>query len=339
MRSLILTLILTICVSNLKGQDSINYVPVNSLNVEKEYGLLEFDSVYFKLPIIKKSECKFHIRIHLQSQIIDLFDGSSYQSKGTITNIIKKYSNESNDLQEISKEEYAFQQIPIEADKVKQIIGYVLKSNLSKIPTDSLIPDWGRYMHCSNIIVQYCVEGNYTEKRYNCPWSQPDTVKFKEALVSLSNYLSIQLNLDSLYMQFFDQLPKGYAYSKNGYIMQYKRTDEEIEDWKKMEPHWKYMQSVKDSLNTYLSKELTRLISISNFDCNNQFFLELSKKSRLKKIYTNTKVDDVWLVGEYYKCKREIRKAFRKIRVDFISPEKAYFKELMLFEDRIVILQ
>lgn len=341
MRTIILTIILNVIFLNLKGQDSLLYISYNPEKLWKYYNTSKFDSTYFRLPIIENLTYEYSVRISFNSQIVDIFSEKNNRYEVIVTNTIRSYEDNSETGQNIGNQ-FVVQRVYIEEYQARKIANYLFKSGLYEVPTDTLIPNWRRpYLHCGSISLQYNINGKYAERIFHCPWNQPDTVEFKQLIVSASNYIKDELKLDSLYRRFFYELPKGYTYSKDGYMMQYKMTEEEAESWQKIKPHLEYMQSVKDTLNSYLSKELTQLLgSTENLFCYNQFFLEISKGGRLKKIFTNTTIDDVWLFGEYYRCKRKIRRAFRKVEIDFISPERAYVKELhFTSEGGIIILQ
>lgn len=303
----------------------------------------DLDSFYFELPKVNKSHFSTHFRISFTGQIIDLYSNNNSEFKGSLTNIAitNKKLNSSEGQEQKGKTQFIFQVKPIDKQILSQVANHILKSGQDSIPTDTLIKSWNKYfLHCNSIRFEFKINGEYSEQNFHCPWGQNDSLIYKKTIVSNYKYLLKELNLELLYRQFIDELPKGRSYSKDGYMWMYLMTERQLAYYQKIKPHRDYMVSVKDTLNKYLSDTLTKIFSKKGIlNCYYQFFLNFSKNGELKKIRTNTTFADLEDRLDYYKCKRKIRKAFKKIRIDFIKPRSSFGKELNFIDNEVIILQ
>jgi hypothetical protein len=83
---------------------------------------------------------------------------------------------------------------------------------------------------------------------------------------------------------------------------------------------------------------LTKIFLANNVSIGSrQYFLSISRHNRLKKIRTN---DEFLFFSdrlEYLRDKRKIRKAFRKVRIDFVNAKRAYGIELDYQDQKVQI--
>jgi hypothetical protein len=157
--------------------------------------------------------------------------------------------------------------------------------------TFTLIETWTRwYLHCGSLNFEIKNDGKYLEQSFHCPWSQPDSVKFKDVILSNYDLMKRELKLDSIYQSFWSHLPKGKTYSRSGYGMTYLMTDGQEAAWKKDQPRRDYLKSLKDTIDNYLNFKLDSLQATydsTKYYCYDSYHLTFSKNGKLKDIWTH----------------------------------------------------
>lgn len=286
----------------------------------------QIDSFYYELNPIQTSEKQTHIRISLTGQIVDIFSNDGENYEGVLTNIITEYSYrkvKGQEYEESIENQEVFQKIGMDKAKVKYVFDSLITSRQLEIPTDSLIPNWNTYfLHCGSIHFQYKIDGHFKTQKYFCPWSQNDTVAYKSIIVGNYNLIKTTFNIDSLYKQFENELPKGKSYSRDGYRMMYKMTDKESENWAKSKPRRDYLKSIKDTVDNYIDLRLNNQeIELDNIDCFESYQLVFGTNGKLKKVdvveYDKPKLRNSLGLGDFLEDKREIRKCKKKINEIF----------------------
>jgi hypothetical protein len=304
------------------------------------------DSLDVELVDIQQSEYTFYYRLLMNGQTVDIYSKNNETYEGTIINSIKEYDKIK------TGNEYRTEATMLYTDKVAvdtstaSVIAYkILESEQPSIPTDTLIDTWTRwYLHCGNLNFEIKHDGNYYEQSFHCPWSQPDSVEFKDVILSNYDLLKQELKLDSIYHAFFwTQLPKGKTYSRSGYGMTYIMTEEEETLWKKGQPRRDHLKSIKDTIDSFLRLELeNQKIQLNDVDCYELYNLTFSEKGRLVKIAVSK--DDkpnifdglAWYFEdkkEIRKCKKLIRKAFQKIDLESFNLQYKVYRTLSFSSD------
>lgn len=285
------------------------------------------DSLSIDIVDIQKTPFTFYFRLLLSGQIIDIFSQDNKKFYGEITNSVKEYKSiKIND-------EYRTKAVKIYKEKVEintlassLIAHQILNSGQASIPTDSLISSWTKwYFHCGNLNFEIKKDSSYVKQSFHCPWSQPDSVEFKEIILSNYNFILQNLNLDSVYQNFWSQLPKGKTYSRSGYKMTYIMTDEQVEVWNKGKSRRDYLKSLRDTIDNHIRNELQKQhISLKGIDCFEDYYLTFNEKGYLLKVKVanchKPKIIDglSWYLEdmrEIRKCKKLIRKIFKEINL------------------------
>ena len=331
--STIFFLLLTICVS---GQ-------VNGLrtkHIDENYSWRnktaeQIDSFYFDLQPIQTTKFKAHFRISLTGQTIDFFSSDNVKFQGILTNYITEYitvKSKGSDYDQSKEHQYVIEQIDLEQTKVDKFVEGLIKTGQLEIPTDTLISSWQRnFLHCNSLAFQFNIDGKYTKQIFHCPWGQKDSIEFKSIILNNSENLKSTFQLDSIYDSFEGKLPKGKTYSRDGYRMVYKMTDQQSENWKKSQPQRDYMKSVKDTVDSYLNSELKKQKNqLNGIDCFEDYRLTFGKNGKLKSVtlsdYDKPTLKKSLGLGDYLADKKEIRKCKRKIKQIFSSIDLSFCK-------------
>lgn len=328
MKQLIGSLLILISTSLFSQSNDLHKIEVDTGFTWQNSTASERDSFYLNLPVVRNTSFKTHIRVSLLGQRVDLVSNNNKQFSGTLTNTITKYKTaEKENGGTYDEFQVVSNKIQLDSSISSFVASRIIESGQSTYPTDSLIHSWnGRYLHCSSINFQFNINGNFVEQSYYCPWSQAETIELKDIIVSNYNLLEEQFQLKTKYNDFNNLLEKGNTYSKDGYLFQYIMTPAEEEMWERSKPKREYLKSIKDTVNNYLNINLQRLqsssdsIYISCFTCD----LTFAQNGRLKKIWFNPndnmklKEGIAWFIEdrvEVLRCKRRIRKIFRKINL------------------------
>lgn len=290
------------------------------------------DSLEVALVDIEKSEYAFYFRLLTSGQTVEIFSQDNRNFQGTITNSIKEYSQIKieDDIRTQATKLFT-EKVTIDTSVAASIAQQIRVSGQTSIPTDTLIKSWRRYyLHCGSLIFEIKNEGKYIEQSFHCPWGQPDSVEFKDVILSNYDLLKQELKLDSIYHGFWKQLPKGKTYSRIGHRMTYKLTDEQTAAWEKDKPRRDYLKSIKDTVDSYLKMRLEEIQATSdstNSPCR-RAHLTFGTNGKLKKIRTNRdiKLSDglSWYIEELVedrRCKKAIKRIFKKINLSSLNLE------------------
>lgn len=294
----------------------------------------QIDSFYYNLLPVERSQYPLHIRFSSSTQFVDLYKTDNQGYAGVITNTITEYKYEKTEEDDYSHSVPArevFENVFLDSTRVKTVVEKLLATGQPGLPTDTLIPGWiTGVLHCNVFSMEYNINGFYNAQRYICPWGQNDTIPYKKIITSNIDFIYKTLRLDTLYDEFKMKLPRGKTYSWNGYTMMYVWTEKQFKYWVKSKPRRDYTNSVKDSVDNYLNKQLAlhRQDSLS-CDCYSVFWLTFGKNGKLKRY--SIKSDERIRFFDYgfadffaekrtcRKCKAEIRRIFRSTDLGFVN--------------------
>jgi hypothetical protein len=300
----------------------------------------ERNEYYFNLKPINSSKSLYHFRYQKSNQIVDLFSENGIEFNGQILNIVQENKDVKTNYGTDSKAyNYLFEPKVIRDSIATRAGQYILNTKAYTIPTDTLIKNWNsNWLDCNGIDFNYKVKATIYTKSYSCPWNQIDSVAHVIELKTLRDTLNEIIDLEKSYSFFKDQLPKGKSYTVNGWINMYIMTDKEYDSWKKAKPIRDFQKSIKDTIDDYLKTELNRLIPNSKeLKCYDDYWLTFSKKGRLTKMNVNMGFWERLADKDYKKCRRILKKAFRKIRIDFIDPKYTFYRGLTFGQKEIYI--
>ena len=218
------------------------------------------------------------------------------------------------------------------------------------LPRGASFKSWTRwYLHCGSLNFEIQNDGKYIKQSFHCPWSQPDSVEFKDVILANYDFVKQELKLDSIYQEFWSQLPKGKTYSRSGYGMTYIMTDEQEASWNKDKPRRDYLKSIKDTVDSYLRDALQKQqINLDDIDCFEDYRLTFNEDGKLWNLkvsdYNKPKLFDglSWYMEdkkEIRKCKRLIKKVFREIDLSSFNLKYKVFRTLSFGQDGEVQLR
>jgi len=348
---LLLLVLFSVCFNFLPAQHGeLNFSRINDDFLWNNSSSAERDSVYFGLPIIEYSAYSIHIRFSWPGYRIDFFGNHKDSLQGILINEIQEY-------RKLKKKwggqerpfRYVWRSMEIDSGLSKLLGKEILASNLESIPPDSMIPSWNRFMHCESLNIKAKVYDTYSEQHWHCPWSQPDTVPFSNIIVQNYQLLFDSLKLEKRYRDFENLLPRGKSYSRNGYRVMYKFTEQESELWKKGEPRRYYLKSGKDTIDQYIKTELSKTeMEDVGIDCSGRFLITIGMNGKLKKVQTfpgeEPKVKDGigWYLEDAWEdrqCRRQIRKMLKSADLGFLDLEYEVERTISFWTEGNVYLE
>lgn len=297
------------------------------------------DSLKVELLDIQKSEYPFYFRLRLSGQTVDIFSEDNKTYQGEIKSYIREYKQIKTDGEYHSKAvQLHLKKVEIDSLLAKSIAIRIINSGQPELPTDDLIESWKKwFLHCGNLKFEIKNKDRFVEQSYHCPWSQPDSVEFKDIILSNYDILKQELQLDSLYEVLYSQLPKGKTYSRSGYGMTYILTKKQEDQRNKDKPRRIYLKSIKDTVDNYLNAKVNELKNSTTslkHDCYSGYSLTFGKNGRLKKVRergSSMKISDglFWYLGdviEERRCVRQTKKILKSINLKAFDLEHDVYR-------------
>ncbi len=287
------------------------------------------------LPHLTTSTDTFHFRIWLDGQAVDIMTADYKTFTGILTNYIDSYeeTNKKTLKSEPAKTFYTY----VLLDTASARKTFELIKTVSSIPSQDSVAGWSRGCDGITYIFETSMPSYYSFKSYWTPGAQKSTLTEAIQIQNFVDTIVVLLNLKEEQDKFHATLKSG-AYSLDHFGVMFIPSERQKKKWKKYEPHWNYLQSINDTLNNYLSDTLTKIFIANTISIDfRQYFLIFSRHNRLKKIKTNHEFIDFESRIEFYRDKRKIRKAFRKVRIDFVHAKRRYGKELGYWEGKVLV--
>lgn len=284
------------------------------------------DSFYFQLLPVCNTAYNSYIRFSMAGCFVDLYSNDSKNYQGFVTTHTTQFrykKDKSSGMEYSSEFQYFYKTIIITPDTATMIAEALFKSGLDTIPTDTLLTDWHFLIcDCNTFIFEIKNERTCTYQEYFCPWGQRDTAEHVDTIRKNIKFLLSVLNTDSLHKNLMNHVPLGYTYSSNGINIEYLLTEREQKHYKKHKPQIEYLETMKDTIDYYLEKEIEKAdanldLKSDHISFYDDFFLTFNKKGKLKKVshHNNPKLFATFYISDMYDIyctKKIIRKIFRK---------------------------
>ena len=318
----------------------LRYTTVDESCIDK-YDTPEFiDSFYYDLPDIKKSDYKTYIRFKQNGQIVDFFSKDNRTYNGTVTNFVFQkvaHQREKKKTKLGSRgKQIIVQKLQLDSDTCTQIVQDIIRSGQMLLTSLS-----GFGADCSKLQFVFKINDSYIHQEFSCIDFIKDRIKEKAIISSNVQLISERLKLESP----LHRLPSlvshkehyNYTYSIGSNVemmittkrhhysnRKYKMIVEEIKNNKSLD-------TIYATLNYYIETELKKILSSQIRGYGKVFILHFSKSNRLSKITTRSypSNNEDKISRDCRECKRKLRKAFRKINLDFVHSNYRYSKKIL----------
>lgn len=289
-----------------------------------------------KLQHVITSTDSIHFRFWSNGQAIDIWTKDYKEFKGSLTNYADAYESENIKKQKKKPSKTFFNQVSIDTSAARQ--SFELIKFIFKLPTDDSIKGWKQGCDGITYLFEISTPTYYAFKNYWTPTAQDSTLIEARQIQTFVDKIAAKLNLHQEYEKFFASLKPG-SYSNGSIVITTILTKKQAEKWDRQRPNREYMETINDTLNNYLCDTLTKIFETNGeFTVSNELFLKFSPRNRLKRIRTEEDFYGLSDRMDYYKCKRKIRKAFRKIHFDFVKSKVSYWREFSYYNKKILIL-
>ena len=291
-----------------------------------------------KLPELISSTDKFHFRFWADGQAVDIWTVDGVTFRGMVTSYTSSYQ-ENVSTKKPEKDPQTFSK-QVDLDTTTARKAFNLTRQIEAIPTDKLIKNWVQGLDGIEYVIETSTPAIYSFKTYWTPSVQDFSLAEAKKIKSFVKNLDSLLDLGHKYHQFFATLKPGNYYTGDGTMVAMKLTAEQNEYSKRTKPYRDYLESVRDTLNHYLSDTLTKIFArYGDIKCYDDFVLKFSRGNRLIKITTKEKLTDEEDRREFRACKKKIEAAFEQIKIDFVHSQVTYWKELDYSEGQVSILE
>lgn len=230
---------------------SVNIITAQSTNLKS----IKIDSNktaadYYSLPTVKTSKYKTHFSLRRDKQIIHVYlDDTNY--KALVCNRISRYDG--------NKKVIEFSTIDsLKGSKIDSITSIIISSYYKVLkPYNILEREKAIFLDCGGLSLEFKNKNEFNSLGYTCPWAQ-DSLEDYNAISEHYSLIYKTFKLDSLYNVFTSKLEGGHTYSYDGFRFSYYFTDKEIELWEKDKPRRMYLDSLKDTINYIINRQLKK---------------------------------------------------------------------------------
>lgn len=323
---------------NVIGQSELEKVKFKDKYSQRTHTHQELNEYYFQLNPLANSSSKYHFRFDKEGQIIDLFSEDGDLFEGRIINHIYEYKDvRRNYGKESVINGYIYETKELDESLASEVGKYLIDKKAYAIPTDSLIPNWNLFwFDCGGISLESKINSKIFLSSYSCHWNQADSVKYITQIKEINEKIIQILQLERSYADFKSKLKRGKTYSSDGHMLQYILTKREQKKRKKEKPQRDYLESISDTITNYLVNQINSLISnSSSIDCYDEYYIYFSKRGKLKKIKGDIELREIIFDKDYRKCRRILKKAMKKIKIDFVDPKYKFIRQISFYRDGI----
>jgi len=188
---------------------------------------------------------------------------------------------------------------------------------------------------CTSYNFELATPKEYCFKSYEAVIDSND-IELKMA-ERFADVLDSLLSLNKLHEDLFKKLPRGCAYMYTGPIVVTIPTVRYVLFKRRPNMDKRYLDSIADTLNTYLSDTLTKLLwKYGEFACGGDIFLKFSRDNKLLKIIPSAKLGELEK-KDFQNCQQKVTEAFKFVTLDFIHSRIGYQKRLTYFEGNVRI--
>lgn len=286
------------------------------------------------LPDLITSQDAFHFRFWVNGQVIDIWSADHKTFHGQLTNYTESYEEYNMKKQEQPPSAFFFNQTVLDSFTSRTV--FELAGAVISIPQQDSIEGWSHGNDGETFVFETSTSSFYSFKDYWTPSVFVTELSEAKQIQEFADTLRVLLNLEEEYDKFFETLKPG-SYTTDNFMIMTKSSKRQSQKWKKYEPHWQYMETVRDTLNHYLSDTLAKIFLANNISIEpRQYFLYISRHNRLKKIRTNYEFLQFSDRLEFLRDKKKIRKAFRHIHIDFVHAKRSYGVELSNYGELLI---
>jgi hypothetical protein len=294
------------------------------------------DSFYYDLPDLSKSLYKTHIRVSLTGKYIDLFSEDNEKFSGFVTNYVYQ-TIELNDKKALKEEFIISNRFALDSLACEKSAHFILESKQHLFQMEQIDRLWSKGFDCDFAAYNFKFFDTIISQVFVCPQLQNDSV-FGKSIVNLNiSKLFQELKIKSLSDSFVGMLPNdcydcSYSFGANVSFINARTivlNKRKTKIYSQKRANKIYLDSLSSALDSFIQLELVRLIpKARRKEFYDIFIIHFSKRNRLNKVTTDFTYFSRDDKKDFRKCRRKLRKVFRKINLDFVHSKFGFDKKL-----------
>lgn len=322
----------------LSAQSDLKKVAVSS-NIAREEKFDSTEVKYFNLPKLATSKYKYYFRYKNVGQIVDVYGNDTLNFNGKLLNKIIELKNVTqNGLNQGVPVNYIYEIIDINTKEASEIGQAILSKQIYRVPTDTLLKNWkSNFFDCSGIDFKCKVGDSLFKAHFGCPAGQDiSSDNYIKRIRDLKAMTDTLLKLSEKYAAFTLKLENGKSYTNEFYSVMVipKNTSRQKKRWEKFKPQRDYQASVKDTIDNYIREKLYDVYFTDSIDCSdNYYYLDFSKKGKLKGITTSGSFWEHLFDKQYHQCRRKIKRLFKDISLKQFNLKYGFSREISFHYD------
>lgn len=284
-----------------------------------------------KIPNLIYDTTSIYFRFYTITQIVDIWTQDRKIYHGQIVN----YIDSSNDNK---KQEVHTLSTRVSVDTTLARQAFTILQSIKTISLQDSIKGWRKGFDGTTYYFQYSTPNSYASKYYWQPDDQDSKIVEAHQISWMINQLYQVLKLNHEDSIFIASLAPG-NYTIDNHIGIYKRTEMEKLFYVKYRSDLQHLDSIKRTLNQYLSDTLTILLAPYHFKYwNTPFYLDFNSNNQLIKVkYKKETFHTFDFKWANYWHKRKIKRAFKHITINFVHSRIGYSKIFTYSNKRVKI--
>lgn len=309
----------------------------------------DVSKLYLGISPVSNSNYKTHIRFTYVGKIIDFFSYDNKIYEGVLTNYIvqesiEKTIEDGRRVQHSKDTQYCFQQVCLDSELATEFVNKLLKDQQHLLEPDSVNAARPYFCcSCKHLKIDYKIDS--FQNIHTIFYRFYKDTFYNKTVNENYHLLKSMFNLDSLGSIFFSLLPRGFGYRLGIMSFSFGKppTKRQERKWarsrkkyqkEKYQSHFKYMKTVKDTIENYVKNELNAYLKEQEkYYTGNYYKLIFSKKGTVKRVKGKLRTNYVfWFCPsywfeeryEFWKEKQLIKKGAKKIKIDFIDSKRAF---------------
>lgn len=278
----------------------------------------------------------FHFRYWRNGQVLETWRTDKNNYNGLIINYTEYFAAPDKKNGEKKPGQMVTEITPLDTADARFLAEWSEK--ITSIPPKSDIPGWQYCIDGTSYMFEISTSSSWVFKSYGCPEAHKNMLPEAAHMMQFIDTVYSRLDLYNRRQLFYSSLPPG-TYSSNGWTFITTPTAKQQAIYKKRKPYFDYHDSIRDTLNHFLVNELTRVLQMrgDSLPHYRSYHILFSKHNRVRKITAIEPFRTASSRQQFRREKRIIRKAMRRIPLDFVHSPYWYQKEIMITDERIIV--
>lgn len=278
----------------------------------------------------------FYFRYWRNGQIAETWRTGTNTYTGQIIHFTEKVVPPDKKTGEEKTRQLISETIPLDTAAARLLAKWA--SHIATIPPRCEIAGWQNCIDGTSYSFETSRPGSWTFASYVCPEWQQKELPEAARLIAYIDSIHKTLHFQDYRDRFYETLPAG-TYTSDSWVFLTKSSPASEARLKKWQPNIHYHNAIRDTLNSYLAAELTRVLKQrdDSLPAFRSYAVRFSRHNRVTRITSIEPFRGVSRKPELWREKRIIRKALRRIPLDFVHSPRRYAKEIAVTNTTIYV--